>query len=78
MTTPTQALRDAPLKRHELYRALEEADRRRLRVDRSRLRTDVVELQRAVAGRTRSDTEAAFVLLCHDTRSSRLRQPLRQ
>lgn len=66
VTTPTQALRDAPLKRHELFRALEEADRRALRIDRSVLPGDIAELQRRIRGRTRSDTEAAFVVLCHD------------
>jgi very-short-patch-repair endonuclease len=63
VTSPTQSLRDADLKPHELYRALEEADRRNLRID---LLNDVVELQQAVIGRTRSDTEAAFILLCRE------------
>ena len=66
VTTVTQALRDAPLRRHELYRALEQADRLGLPVDRVQLPGDVADLQRRVTGRTRSDTEAAFVLLCHD------------
>jgi very-short-patch-repair endonuclease len=66
VTDPTTSLCDAELRRHELYRALEEADRRGLRIDRDRLRGDVSAVQRAVVGRTRSDTEAAFVLLCHD------------
>ena len=66
VTTPSQALRDAGLARHELYRALEAADRQGRSLDRSLLPRDVVDLQRAVHGRTRSDTEAAFILLCHD------------
>lgn len=66
VTTPTQALRDAPLQRHELYRALEQADLLGLAVDRTQLPRDVANLQKRVRGRTRSDTEAAFVLLCHD------------
>jgi very-short-patch-repair endonuclease len=66
VTDPTTTLCDAQLPRHELYRALEKADRLGVRVDRDRLRSDVSAVQRAVAGRTRSDTEAAFVLLCHD------------
>jgi very-short-patch-repair endonuclease len=66
ITSPTQALRDAPLARHELYRALEKADRQGLAIDRSQLAADVVDVQLRVRGRTRSDTEAAFVLLCRD------------
>ena len=60
VTTPTQALRDAPLQRHELYRALEQADLLGLAVDRTQLPRDVANLQKRVRGRTRSDTEAAF------------------
>jgi very-short-patch-repair endonuclease len=66
VTSPTQSLRDANLKPYELYRALEEADRRTLHIDRTHLLKDVVHTQQAVKGRTRSDAEARFILLCHD------------
>jgi very-short-patch-repair endonuclease len=62
VTSPTQSLIDADLQPHERYRALEEAERRNLRLD---LPLDeVVRLKRRVQGLTRSDTEAKFILLC--------------
>lgn len=61
VTSPTQSLKDADLEPHELYRALEEAERRGyetcLAVD------DVVRLKRATHGYTRSDAEARALLL---------------
>ena len=58
---PPQALRDANLPRHLLYRALEEAERRRYRVILPL--NDVVRVQRAVRGRTRSPAEAEALLV---------------
>lgn len=66
VTSPTRCLADAALERHELYRALEEADRLDLRIDRSRLSREVVDLQRRARGRTRSDAEARFLFICGD------------
>lgn len=63
VTSPSQTLREADLAPHELYRALEEADRRRLPVD---LDNEIVRLRHRVRGVTRSDTEAGFILLCHE------------
>jgi very-short-patch-repair endonuclease len=63
ITSPTQSLEDADLKPHELYRALEQADRRNVKIH---LLDDVVRLKQTVTGTTRSDTEAAFLFLCHD------------
>jgi hypothetical protein len=64
VTSPTQSLRDADLQPHELYRALEEAEERRYLL--TLPLNDVVRLKQAVRGRTRSDAEARFLLLCHD------------
>jgi very-short-patch-repair endonuclease len=66
VTSPTQCLVDAGLKPHELYRALEEAEARGYPL--TLPLSDVVRLKRAVEGRTRSDTEARFILLCHEER----------
>lgn len=63
VTSPTQSLKDAGIEPYELYRALEEADRRGHSIH---FLNDVVRLQRSIRGRTRSDAEARFVLLCHD------------
>ena len=63
VTSPTQSLLDADLKPHELYRALEEAEKRPLPL--SLPLDDVVRLKQAIQGYTRSDTEAAFILFCH-------------
>jgi hypothetical protein len=65
VTTPAQSLHDADLQPHELYRALEEANRRNIDLTTLPL-NDVVRLQKATKGRTRSDAEARFLLLCHD------------
>ena len=65
VTSPTQSLVDADLEPHELYRALEEAEGR---YPLTLPPSDVVRLKRAIRGRTRSDTEAAFLWLCHDRR----------
>lgn len=65
VTSPTQSLVDADLETYELYRALEVADRRGHPVH---LLNDVVRLVQTVRGRTRSDAEARFVLLCHEHR----------
>ena len=63
VTSPAQSLKDADLQPHELYRALEEAE------DRGYPTTfplnAVFKLKQAVRGRTRSDAEARFLLLCH-------------
>jgi very-short-patch-repair endonuclease len=64
VTDPTQSLVDANLERYELYRALEEAEARNLPVDLPF--GDVVRLKHRVQGRTRSDAEAQFLMLCHD------------
>lgn len=61
MTSPTQSLKDADLAPFELYRALEEAERRTRPVH---LLSDVVRLKQAVQGTTRSDAEAQFLILC--------------
>ncbi len=67
VTSPTQSLRDANLQPHELYRALEAAEQRAIPLDLPSLpRKDIVELKQRVTGYTRSDTEAKFLLLCHD------------
>jgi very-short-patch-repair endonuclease len=66
VVTPTRCLVDADLSPHELYRALEKADKLWLPVDRPALPlSDVVRLQQTVRGRTRSPAEARFILLCH-------------
>jgi hypothetical protein len=63
--TPTQCLKDAGLQPHELYRALEQADKLWLPVDRPSLPLgDVARVQQAVRGTTRSPAEARFILLC--------------
>jgi hypothetical protein len=67
VTTPTQSIRDADLQPHELYRALEVAQKRNIDLTALPL-NDVVRLQKAVKGHTRSDAEARFLLLCHDLR----------
>jgi very-short-patch-repair endonuclease len=67
--TPTRCLKDANLEPHELYRALEQADKRWLPVDRPALPLGaIVDLQRHVNGTTRSDAEARLIVLCHDHR----------
>lgn len=66
VTSPTASLKDADLQPYELYRALEQADDQDVAIDRTLLLEEVVELEQAVQGRTRSDAEARFILLCHD------------
>lgn len=72
-TTPTRTLLDlAPHQpRHALFRALEEAERRRLDVDRGRLDAcrrleQPLELFDHYGPCTRSDAEAMFLFLCED------------
>ena len=62
--SPTRALQDADLKPHELYRALDLADERQIPIHLSL--NDVVRLNASVRGRTRSEAEAKFIVLCHD------------
>ena len=64
ITSPTQSLKDADLQPYELYRALEEAEERNSHL--TLPLNDVVRLKQAVHGRTRSDAEARFILLCHE------------
>lgn len=67
--TPTQCLKDAHLEPHELYRALEHADKLWLPLDRPSLPlSGIVNLQQAVKGTTRSPAEARFLILCHQQR----------
>jgi hypothetical protein len=71
VVTPTRALLDAGLERHELYRAIENANRQWLPLDLPRLREspsrkEVFHVYDNVKGTTKSDTEAAFLFLCHD------------
>lgn len=61
VTSPTQSLKDAELRPYELYRALEEAERRGYPA--SLPLNAVVRLRQAIRGRTRSDAEAAFLIL---------------
>jgi very-short-patch-repair endonuclease len=75
VTTPSRSLLDAArdLRPHELYRAIEQAHRRNLRIDtqeltKSPILKDVLQLFNQVAGRTRSDAEAAFLFVCKDNR----------
>ena len=63
-TSPTQSLNDAALKPHELYRALEQAEKHGYPT--SLPLNDVVRLKQTVRGVTRSDAEAKFLLLCAD------------
>jgi hypothetical protein len=63
LTSPTRALIDAKLPRHELYCALEEASRRGLPVA---VPGRVAELQRRVKGYTRSPAEAEALLVFQD------------
>jgi very-short-patch-repair endonuclease len=62
--SPTRALQEADLKPYELYRALDIAQERGIQL--SLPLDDVVRLQRATHGTTRSEAEARFILLCHD------------
>jgi hypothetical protein len=63
VTSPSQTLRDVELAPHELYRALEEAEKRKYAL--TIPASAVVRLKREVMGYTRSDAEARFLLLCH-------------
>lgn len=64
VATPTQCLKDAKLERHLLYRALEKADKLWLPIDRPALPLrDVVRIQQAVKGTTRSPAEAEALLV---------------
>ena len=65
--SPTRALAEAGLEPHELYRALDLAEQRGVAIDHPSLPlNDVVRLKQAIHGRTRSEAEAKFILLCHD------------
>lgn len=64
VTSPSQSLEDADLSPYELYRALEEADKRGYPL--TIPCNDIVRLKQAVRGYTRSDAEARFIILCHD------------
>ncbi len=64
VTSPTQSLWDADLEPHELYRALEEAEKRGYPT--SLPLGDVVRLKQRVEGYTRSDAEARALLLMAD------------
>ena len=66
VTSPTQSLKDADLAPHELYRALEEAEKRRYPIDLPL--NAVVRLHRTVRGTTRSDAEARLLLRIADAR----------
>lgn len=63
-TSPTQALLEAELKPWELYRAIDLADERG--IDLTLPLNDVVRLNRAVDGRTKSEAEARFLWLLHE------------
>jgi very-short-patch-repair endonuclease len=62
VTSPAQSLKDADLPPHELYRALEKAGGHLPSLPLNA----VVRLQQAIHGKTRSDTEARFIVLCHE------------
>lgn len=64
VTSPSQTLRDADLLPHELYRAIEQAEIRGYPL--TLPLNGIFDLRQAIQGRTRSDAEAAFILLCHD------------
>lgn len=64
VTTPSQSLRDADLPSHELYRAIEQAQR--ARHDLTLSPDAVVRLKHRITGHTRSDTEARFLFLLHE------------
>ena len=64
VTSPTQALKDAKLPRHLLYRALEEAEKRRY--DLTLPLDDVLRLKQATRGYTRSPAEAEALLVLAD------------
>ena len=63
VTRAAQSLLDADLQPHELYRAIEEAEKRGFALP----ACDLVQLRRSVHGRTRSEAEARFILLCHES-----------
>ena len=62
VTSAAQSLLDADLELHQRYRALEECEKRGLATSPS----DALDLRRRVHGRTRSDAEARFIVLCHE------------
>lgn len=64
VTTQAQSLIDADLQSHQLYRAIEQAERSES-ADALPL-NEMFELRRRVHGRTRSDAEARFIVLCHE------------
>ena len=64
VTSPSQTLRDAGLLPHQLYRAIEEAEKRRYPL--TRPLDPIFDLRRSVRGRTRSEAEARFIVLCHE------------
>ena len=64
VTSPTQSLQDADLQPHELYRAIEEAEKRGYPL--SLPLNGLFELRKRVRGRTRSDAEARALILMHD------------
>jgi hypothetical protein len=61
VTSPTQSLRDADLAPHELYRAMEAAEK--LGYPLTLPLDDIVRLKQAVKGYTRSDAEARALIL---------------
>ena len=63
VTTPSQSLKDAGLAPHELYRAMEQAER--LDHPLTLPLNGVVRLKHSVTGYTRSETEAKLLLLLH-------------
>lgn len=65
--SPTRALIESNLKPHELYRALDIAERRGISVDHRALPSkDVVRLHGTTRGLTKSEAEALFVWRCHE------------
>lgn len=79
-TTPTRTLLDVAARqpRYGLLRALEQAERLRLHVDRSRLESNVsltqpLELFDHYGACTRSDAEAMFLFICEDHQIARPR-----
>ena len=64
VTSPAQSLLDADLQPHELYRAIEAAEKRQLPL--TLPRDEMFQLRKRVHGRTRSDAEARFLVLCHE------------
>lgn len=66
VTTPSQSMRDADLSPHELYRAIEAAEKRTMPL--TLPLDEVVRLKRRIRGCTKSDTEARFLFLLAEHR----------